>query len=471
MATITIIDPVSRIEGHMKVEVEIDGGAVSDVKVSGTLFRGFENILQGRAPDDAPLITQRICGVCPISHGQASVLALEEVNNWKPDTNGRALRNLVLGANYIQSHILHFYVLSAVDFIPGPATSPWDSYWDIDMRPGLESVMGHLTGALEARRKAHEMGAIFGGKLPHAASYIAGGMTSEVTSEKITKFQAYLNELTDFIENIYIPDVQAVAGVYSDYLNKGVGPENLLAYGVFEQVGGGKLLCSGYIPQGSTSPGQLNTDNIKEHVTYSWYQNTSPKNPASGITTAQYPKTDAYSWLKSPRYMGEPYEVGPLARMKVSGNYTGGISVMDRHAARAKEALIVAQAMQDWLGELNSGSSYDDSFNQGTGYGEGLTEAPRGALGHWVNIGSDGKIANYQVITPTCWNASPMDDTGTKGPIEQALIGTPIIDANQPIEVIRIIHSFDPCLACAVHVMRPGKEEPEIVVHAGGRQF
>lgn len=470
MATITIIDPVSRIEGHMKVEVEIDGGAVTDVKVSGTLFRGFEMILQGRAPDDAPLLTQRICGVCPISHGTASVLALEDVNNWKPNTNGRALRNLVLGSNYIQSHILHFYVLSAVDFVPGPATSPWDAYWNVDMRPGLGGVMGHFTQALEARRKAHEMAAIFGGKIPHAAAFIAGGMTSEVTAEKISRFQAYLAELTAFIQNVYIPDVQAVGTVYSDYFAKGIGPENLLSYGVFDLSGGGRHLRSGYIEKGVPGVNTINTNNINEHVTYSWYQNTDPKHPSEGVTTPQHPKTNAYSWLKSPRYNNKAVEVGPLARMKVSGNYNGGISVMDRHVARAKEALLVAQAMQGWLGEISAGSGYDSSFSQGKGMGEGLTEAARGALGHWANIGTDGKISNYQVITPTCWNASPKDDSGVKGPMEQALMGTPVIDASKPVEVIRIIHSFDPCIACAVHVMKPGGEAVT-VAHAGGRQI
>ncbi|MCP4625873.1 MAG: nickel-dependent hydrogenase large subunit, partial [bacterium] len=213
----------------MKVEIEIDQGAVTDAKISGTLFRGFENILQGRVPDDAPLLTQRICGVCPTSHGQASVLALENVSGWTPDTNGRILRNLVLGANFIQSHILHFYVLSAVDFVAGPSTTPWTPAWDVDMRSGLDSVMDNLTDALEARRKAHEMGAIFSGKLPHAAAYIAGGLTSEITSDKINQFQTYLDDLTTFIETIYIPDVQAVGNVYSDYFDIGVGPENLIA--------------------------------------------------------------------------------------------------------------------------------------------------------------------------------------------------------------------------------------------------
>ncbi len=454
MASITIVDPVSRIEGHMKIEIEIDQGRITDAKVSGTLFRGFENILLGRVPDDAPLLTQRICGVCPTSHGQASVAAIENAAGWTPPINGRVLRNLVLGANFIQSHILHFYVLCAVDFVPGPNSAPWTPAWNVDMRPGLDSVMAHLSAAFEARRKAHEMGAVFGGKLPHAGSYIPGGMTAEITS------QALLGELQTFIRNTYIPDVEALGAVYSDYFNIGVGPGNLMAYGVFDQSDGGRLFGPGYLAAGSSTVSPLDTAAIREHVSYSWYDNGPAQHPSTGTTSAQHAKADAYSWLKAPRYNGSPVEAGPLARMKISGRYNGGISTMDRHVARAHEALVVAEAMQGWLDEINSGSGYSTDYRQGTGAGAGLVEAPRGALGHWVDIAADGTIGRYQVITPTCWNASPKDDAGVAGPLEQALIGTPIEDADQPVEALRVIHSFDPCLACAVHVMRPGGELP-----------
>lgn len=466
MATIKIIDPVTRVEGHMKIEIEIDSGAITDAKVSGTLFRGFELILNGRSPDDAPLITQRICGVCPVSHGLASVLALEDVSGFSPDTNGRILRNLVLGANFLQSHILHFYLLSLVDFAPGPGTTPWANNWNVDMRPGLDGVMGHFTDALEARRNAHAMGAVFGGKLPHVATYVAGGMTAEITSEKISTFQGYLDSLISFIQNTYIPDVQAVVGVYPDYGELGVGPENLLAYGVFREGDGNKLFRAGCMNKGDTAPSPFDTGDIAEHVYYSRYDNAhSQRTPANGATTPVHPKSGAYSWLKSPRLFNKPFEVGPLARMKINGDYTGGVSVNDRHLARAQEALKVANAMNGWLGEISSGSGYS-SFSHGAGTGEGLTEAPRGALGHWVTINASGTIDHYQVITPTCWNASPKDDLGVKGPLEQALVGTPIIDETRPIEAVRVIHSFDPCLSCAVHVMRPSGE-PLTVVRAG----
>lgn len=467
MASLTIVDPVSRIEGHMKIEIEVDQGQISNAKVSGTLFRGFENILQGRVPDDAPLLTQRICGVCPTSHGQASVAAIEDAAGWTPPTNARVMRNLVLGANFIQSHILHFYVLCAVDYTPGPESTPWTPAWNVDLRSGLSGVMSHLSNAFAARRKAHEMGAIFGAKLPHAGTYIPGGMTAEITSEKISNFRNYLSELRTFISNTYIPDVQAVGSVYSDYFNIGAGPGNLMAFGVFDQSDGNRLFGPGYLVKGANSVSGLDTRAISEHVTYSWYQDGAPQHPANGSTNAQYPKSEAYTWLKAPRYNNAAVEVGPLARMIINGRYTGGISTMDRHVARAQEALIVADAMDGWLDEISSGSGYGTSYSQSSGSGQGLVEAPRGALGHWIDIANSGTISNYQVITPTCWNASPKDDAGVAGPLEQALIGTPIIDDKQPIEALRVIHSFDPCLACAVHVMRPSGE-PLIVMEDGG---
>lgn len=458
MASITIVDPVSRIEGHMKVTIEIDQGRITDAKVSGTLYRGFETILEGRVSDDAPLLTQRICGVCPISHGLASAMAVEDAAGWQAAANARISRNLLLGANFIQSHILHFYLLCAVDFAQGPASTPWTPSWTVDIRPEAGSVMAHLSAAISARRKAHEMGAILGGKLPHAGTFIPGGLTVEITSDKMNLFQEYLDELINFISATYIPDVQALAGVYEDYFSLGIGPSNLMAFGVFDQGQDGRLFDSGYLADGTGSVSALSIDAIREHVTYSWYQNASPEHPASGITAAQYPKDEAYSWLKSPRYNGVPVETGPLARMKVNGRYNGGISVMDRHMARAEETLLVANAMQEWLTDLSEGSGYDSGYTPAGGSGQGLIEAPRGALGHWVDLDGDGKISRYQVITPTCWNASPMDDAGIKGPIEAALIGTPILDEKQPIEALRVIHSFDPCLACAVHVMRPSGE-------------
>lgn len=465
MPVIATIDPVTRLEGHLKIEVTVEtvGGVqqVVDAKATGTLFRGFETILEGRDPRDAQHITQRICGVCPVSHGLAAVNALDAAFGVTSPTNARIMRNLVLGSNFVQSHILHFYHLTAQDFLDGPDMPPWQPSWRVDKRIDAATtgvLVGHYLTALDMRRKAHEMGALFGGRLPHPPTYIPGGFTTTVRDARKTAFLNYLNELIPFIQDVYIPDVLALGSIYSDYFSIGRGHANLLAYGVFDldPSGSTKLLRRGRITNGSTTVNTVDLSAISEHVTHSWYANKTTKlNPANGVTVPQQPKKDGYSWLKAPRYSGLPYEAGPLARMWVNGDYQSGISVMDRHKARALETLKVAQAMQAWVAQLVvNGPVYQSCSVPATASAIGLTEAPRGALGHWLQI-SGSKLSRYQVITPTCWNASPRDDNGVRGPIEEALMGTPVQDVSQPVEVVRVIHSFDPCLSCAVHVMRP----------------
>ena len=498
MATTIRIDPLTRIEGHLSIEVTVDTvngqQQVVDAASSGTMFRGFENILKGRDPLDAPHYTQRICGVCPISHGMASCLNLESALGVAIPNNGRILRNLVLGSNFIMSHILHFYHLAALDFIntaDAIPMAPWiPAYVTPDMVTGATAatLVSHYVQALAIRRKAHQMGAIFGGKLPCAPTFVPGGCTEVVTQEKIDSFGTLLAEQQNFIDNVYIPDVKLVAGAFADYFAIGSGCGNLLAYGVFDLDNSdeNKLLargrCNTQLVLNTVEPDQIN-----EYLKYSKYDDAgSGLNPADGVTEPNPHKPDAYSWLKSPRYQGQVYEAGPLARMVV--NYLHGdattqslvngllaefsagpdvlFSVLGRHAARALEAKLVADAMVGWLDEelVVDDSVYAPSDIPRDASGIGLTEAPRGALGHWIDI-KRHKIARYQVITPTNWNASPMDDFGQDGPIEQALVGAPITDLNNPIEVLRIVHSFDPCLACSVHMVRPGKTTPAIMVH------
>ena len=475
MATITVMDPVTRIEGHMKVQITIDSVSgvtqVTDARCTGTLFRGFETILTGRDPRDAPIVTERICGVCPVSHGMASTLALDAAAGITPPAAARVLRNLVLGANFIQSHILHFYLLGALDYVKGPAGAPWTPYWNVDLRSGLSSLSANIVKAIEARRRAHDMGAVFGGHLPHPHTYVPGGFTSVPAAARVTQFRNNLTWLTTFIQNTYIPDVELLSSLYSDYHSVGTGSGNLLAYGAFDlnDAKTSKLFKRGIVSVSAPSTvGTITLGNITESVGYSWYDATTDNlTPASGSTKPVYPKTNAYSWLKAPRYSGKPYEAGPLARMWVNGDYRQGVSVMDRHLARAYEAQKIALAMDGWLNQLTAGAKvYNTYTNPTTGSGIGLTEAARGALGHWVTI-AGGRISNYQVVTPTCWNASPRDTKGVKGPMEQALIGTPISDATKPIEALRVIHSFDPCLSCAVHVMRP--DGKPVVIYEGAK--
>ena len=467
MPTVTTIDPVTRLEGHLKIQVTVDtvNGVqqVTDAKATGTLFRGFENILVNRHPFDAQHLTQRICGVCPVSHGLAAVMALDAACGATAPDNARTMRNLVLGANLVDSHILHFYHLSAPDYINGPNMPPWQPSWNIDRRfsaAQTTALVNNYVTALNMRRLAHEAGAIFGGRLPHPPTFIAGGFTTRPTAAGITKFKSYMNQIIPFITNTYIPDAKALAATYADYKKIGRGYGNLLAYGCFDlnAAGSSRLLKRGLAANGSTTVQAVNTANITEQVNYSWYASGAALNPASGVTTPVDPatKTSAYSWLKAPRYSGTPYETGALARMWVNGDYRTGISVMDRHLARANECLKVAQAMLTWVDQINLSSSVAVTARvPASATAVGLTEAPRGALGHWLQI-TNGKISRYQIITPTCWNASPRDSAGKRGPIEQALIGTPVKNSSQPVEVLRLIHSFDPCLSCAVHVMRPG---------------
>lgn len=446
------IDPVVRVEGHLRVEVavdEVDGlQQVVDAKVSGVLFRGFERILAGRSPWDAPDLTQRICGVCPVSHGLAASLALERVNGLRLPPNARWMRNLTLAANYLQSHILHFYVLSLLDFVDGPDMPPWQPSWKSDKRISgdeAKTFVEHYLAALETRRKCHEMGAIFGGKLPHPPAFVAGGFSAVPKAEDVTRFRSYLAEVEKFIHDIYLTDVERVAGAYPDYRVIGGGHKRLLAFGCFDEDSSGAVQL---FPRGrSGEDAAVDLSAITEHVAASWY--------ADDTGLPAHPKDNAYSWIKAPRYDGVPYEVGPLARMWVKGLYQDGVSVMDRHLARAKEAAELVPAMRRWLDQIVPGQPVYERFElPAEGAGAGLVEAPRGALGHWVKI-AGGKIEHYSVITPTCWNASPRDAGGVRGPMEEALIGTPVKDVAEPVEVVRVLHSFDPCLACAVHAMRP----------------
>jgi hydrogenase large subunit len=496
MATTIKIDPLTRIEGHLSIEVTVDGGMVTDAKSSGTMFRGFEMILRGRDPLDAPHYTQRICGVCPVSHGMASCLNLESALGVDIPNNGRILRNLVLGSNFLMSHVLHFYHLAALDFINTEDVinmPPWvPAYVTPDMVKGstAATLVDHYVQALAIRRKAHQMGAIFGGKLPCAPSFVPGGCTEVVTQEKIDAFGALLTELQGFIDGTYIPDVKLVAGAFPAYFGIGAGCGNLLAYGVFDldNTDANKLLYRGRYTEGTVAEEGVDPTQIQEYLNYSKYDDAgSGLNPADGVTEPDAHKAGAYSWLKSPRYLEKVHETGPLARMAV--NYLSGdptvvaliesvlgadpdisvlFSVLGRHAARALEATLVADAMAGWLNDdlVVGDPVYAESDIPEDASVIGLTEAPRGALGHWIDI-KQHKIDRYQVITPTNWNASPKDHLEQMGPIEQALVGTTIADPDQPIEIeiLRIVHSFDPCLACSVHMVRPGKREPEVVLH------
>lgn len=498
------IDPITRIEGHLAVSVEVESNRVTKAYSKGEMFRGFEVILKGRDPLDAQQITQRICGVCPVSHGSASILAQDEAYGVKPPINGRLVRNLILGANYIQSHIIHFYHLSALDFVDIAAITQYHGsdptlqelktwvqsqlsskvlYPAAPFLPRYEAeyitntelnIMGiqHYLEGLKMRALAQQMGVLFAGKMPHVAAFVPGGVTEKVTAHKIAAYKSMLKQLQTFIDHKYIPDVIEVAKVFPDYFKIGKGCGNFLAYGVFPESENGseRFLPGGAVVNGKL--GNFNKDKITEDVLHSFYDSKSGLSPESGETKPSPHKNGAYTWLKAPRYNGTVMEVGPLARMLVlylKGNnpkakqlvdsalaQVGGtpgdlVSTLGRHAARAVETKLVADRCAEWIEELSPGEpTFTDFTIPKTGSGVGLTEAPRGALGHWLEL-SDHKIGRYQCVVPTTWNCSPRDDNGRPGPIEQALVGTPIVDEKNPMEATRVVRSFDPCIACAVH--------------------
>jgi hydrogenase large subunit len=465
---IITLDPITRIEGHLKVELEIEEGKVVDARSSGTLFRGFEIILKGRDPRDAQHLTQRVCGICSASHGNAASLTLESAFRVRPPSNARIIRNLIVGANFLQSHILHFYLLTALDYFAGPESPPFTPVFKVDWRFSEQvnkEYLDHYLEAMEVRRKIHEMIAIFAGKMPHHVSFVPGGVTEKPTVDKITSFLWRLREIIGFIENIYLPDVLRIADVYKEYSRIGRGYGNLLAFGGFplDDQGKEKLFKRGRFIDGKIE--NIDPEKITEDVRFSWYDTKfSGKNPRDSDTFPAPGKSGAYSWLKSPRYEGKPYELGPLARMWVNGDYRKGISVMDRHIARALEAKKIARAMEEWVLQLKPGREvYNPCKVPKNSEGVGLTEAARGSLGHWIKI-SNSKIERYQIVTPSNWNCSPRDDRGEPGPLEKSLIGVPVADAENPVEIMRIIRSYDPCLACSVHLIVPGKNISEFKV-------
>ncbi|MHC5034415.1 MAG: nickel-dependent hydrogenase large subunit [Planctomycetota bacterium] len=499
MSRITI-DPVTRIEGHLRVDLEEQGGRITEARCSGTMARGLELIFRGRDPRDIPILAQRICGVCPQAHATASALAMDDAFGIKDQIppNGILLRDIMLAANLLQSHVLHFYHLAALDYVDVTAAAdygggdpdlkavkdfigrgvlePFVPRYEGDYRLSKEqnlAAVKHYVRALEVRKNCHEMLALFGGKMPHQCTVNVGGVTTQVTTDKLAAALTYGREVAEFVEECYIPDVLMVAGAYPDYAEVGQGCGRFLSYGLFSEE---ELFLAGQFDLAEDRASQLDAAKITEDVKNSYYADGADGlHPSEGRTEPEPAKEGAYSWLKAPRYDGQPCEVGPLARMVVSyksgsaeikeavdglcgaaGLELAGLnSTLGRHAARALETSIVARKVQDWILKLQPGEPCVLKVEvPDKGTGAGLTDAPRGSLGHWVTV-KDGKVGNYQAVVPTTWNGSPRDSRGVPGPIEQALENDAINDTDNPFEVVRTIRSFDPCLACSVHIARP----------------
>jgi len=453
-----VIDPITRLEGHFKVAVEVEQDRAYRAEVSGTLYRGFERILAGRDPRDAIFFTQRICGVCPADHAVASALALDDAFGVKPTPNGRLVRNIILAGSFVQSHLTHFYHLSLPDYVEGPEFAPFIPHYMGDYRlskADSEKLVGRYLEALKIRRKCQEMIAHFGGKMPHQASIIAGGVTMVPSKERIRAARALLAEVAAFVRGPYEEDVETIANAYGEYFRLGRGGTNLLAYGAFPQDddGGNPLFPRGIVVNGEIA--ELQVSKISEDVSYSWYTDAASGHPSKTSTVADAERKSAYSWVKAPRYDGAVFEVGPLARMWLAGRYTNGISSMDRIKARMMETKLIVETLDRWLAAVEpNGEAATQVEVPNVASGVGLSEAARGALGHWISI-RGGVIDHYEAVVPTTWNASPRDGKGQPGALEAALVGVPVVDTNNPLAIMRVIHSFDPCLACAVHVYTP----------------
>jgi Ni,Fe-hydrogenase I large subunit len=569
MADRIVIDPVTRIEGHLRIEAQVEGGKVAKAYSSGTMFRGMELILRGRDPREAWIWAQRICGVCTTVHAHASVYAVEDALGVEIPPNARLMRNLIAGAQHIQDHVIHFYHLHALDWVdvtgalvadPAKTSALAESISDwgnssTDYFAGIQArvkklvdsgqlslfasgywghpayklppeanlmAVAHYLEALEWQRDVIRIHAVLGGKNPHPQTYLVGGMAAAVDPnspnvinwERITFMQERIKTMRGFVEKVYVPDVKAVASFYPEWWELGAGHRNYLAYGGLQQGNRSDQAAFGF-SRGIIMGGDLSKvvpldqQKITEAIAHSYYQygagDQAALHPWSGETNPKYagptPPYDLldveqkYSWLKSPRYDGQPMEVGPLSRMLVaygSGNkrvqelVNGALtelklqpaalfSTLGRVAARALETVYLLDLMDQWIGELaanmesgdlriHDGAKWDPSTWPAEAEGWGFHEAPRGALGHWIKI-KDRKIENYQAVVPSTWNAGPRDEKGVPGPYEASLEGTPVADPEQPLELLRTIHSFDPCLACAVHVVDAnGRERVRVEV-------
>jgi len=562
MGTRITIDPITRIEGHLRIDCQVDNGKVSKSWASGQMWRGVEQILLGRDPRDAWAITQRICGVCTTVHAIASVRAVENALNLEVPLNAQYIRNLIITAHAVHDHIVHFYHLSALDWVDVTSALKGDpaktaqlaeslSTWSGNSKQEFTKVKERLTGfvgtgqlgiftngywghpamklspevnllavthylqALDVQRKANKIVAVLGSKTPHIQNMAVGGVANPIaldsqsvlTVERLLAIKTWIDELADFVKNVYLVDVAAIGAFYADWTQIGAGITDYLSVPdiPLDTKGTQFALPGGYIPGGDLSKfhaiksfsDPYFRDGVEESVKHAWYKGgKGALHPYKGETVPEY--TDfqdngKYSWVKSPTFYSKPAQVGPLARVlaMVAANYEPAVkyvtqtldtvsaiaktkvpvaalhSTIGRHAARAVSCAVQVdvlgsqwQMLVDNIAKGDVKTFNKPVFPKGEVSGVGFHEAPRGVLSHWVVI-KDGKIANYQAVVPTTWNAAPRNENDAIGPYEASLLNTPVADPERPLEVLRTVHSFDPCLACAVHVL--DDEQREIV--------
>ncbi|EAX48333.1 nickel-dependent hydrogenase, large subunit [Thermosinus carboxydivorans Nor1] len=455
--TVKTLFPVTRIHEPIRVEVDVQGGRVVDAWIGACLFRGVELMLTGRDVRDAPLFVQRICGICSSAHAVAAAQALASACRVQPTPAGQYLINLLMAADFLQNHLRHFYLLVLPDYVTGPDSAPFFPRTKGDFRLPKklnDELFGHVRPALDLAARAHEMMALFGAKAPHQQTIMPTGVTERANAERLMAYGAILQEIKEWVEKVYLADVLTIAEYYQDYFTIGRGYGHFLSYGGFPEPGTGQPAFPVGLVENGGLPQPLDLTRITEHIHHGWYQDDQEsRHPIEGRTAAAPDKSAAYSWCKAPRYGRLPAETGPLARAWISGEYRRGISVMDRLIARAREALKICRLAQEWLARIAPGAPTLAPYTlPPRGEGVGLLEAMRGALGHWLRF-EEGKISHYQIVTPTAWNFSPRDNLGQRGPVEEALIGTPIAAPESLIEVGRVIRSFDPCFTCAAHLI------------------
>lgn len=456
MAVQTIF-PVTRIHEPLRADVEVQNGKITDAWLGAHLFRGMESMLQNRDPRDAALFTQRICGICSSAHAIAASMAQQQAFKVQPTPAGQHITNLIFAADIIQNNLRHFYMLVLYDYVKGPDIPPYvpRPQGDYRLPPKVNAeLLQHAKEATIQSVRAHEAMAVFGAKAPHQQTILATGVTEQASVERIMAYSSILQELTEWVENFHINDVMTIAEYYKDYYSIGAGYGNFFSVGMFPAPLTGDRAFKAGLVVNQGQPGPLDVNHFGEEIRYSWYKDdAAQRSPVEGRTEPNRDKTEAYSWVKAPRYQEMPLECGSLARGFVNGDYRRGVSVMDRLIARAKETLKICKLAQGFLHEIVPNSpSYQPFTPPDTGSGVGLTDAMRGVLGHWMEY-KHNKVTHYQVVTPTTWNFSPRDSRGIRGPVEQALIGTPVADGGGLIEAGRVIRSFDPCFTCAVHVL------------------
>lgn len=483
MATLIAIDPFNRIEGDLRIEIEVEDNTVTSAKSSGIMFRGFERIMPGRSPMDALVITPRICGICSGSHGVAAAKALAQAQAAEMPENAYYMKNLILGIEVVMSHLSHFYLLFAPDL-----TSY--RYRNLSIYEDLKQRFTAMNGssvllALKARQSALEIMGLVGGKWPNSLAIHPTGTTSTMNLSTLTRAIGILKEFQDFLEKRFLgtPLSQWLDIDSFDKLLKwqekgkhnnsdislfltmcleagfdriGKGPNRYMSYGAYDLPDGSTWLQSGFF---DSRLHPFDQAMIKEHIGSSFFRDAvEARHPLEGVTVPLAEKSGAYSWAKAPRYKSKTVEVGPLARMIIADDpllndmvRQMDSSVMTRMFARLREMCRLTKEMSGWLEKINPAEPfYYTPSSRFSAAGIGMTEAARGSLGHWLKINSN-LIENYQVVTPSAWNMSPRDESGQPGPVEQALYGVQIADPKDPVEINHIIRSFDPCMSCTVH--------------------